>query len=231
VQAPLIASDIAQMTSDGEHFRIAIFKGDDKYRKFVRGTNSAVYAKLDGASETATNTKSKNEAKTVKALSNLRPQHLTEAVLIRPIDTHAPGLVYARSEFFESEKDPTTKKRVVRGYYFLDELQTQGDGSARLLRRFWFNRVNAVQFARVQTFEDGVLTTDTVYSDFKPVGEQNLTLPTKISLTRPQDHYEISLTYQSPESVVLDKEYQPEVFVLENKTNLPEVDLDAPKKP
>jgi len=231
VQGPL-AIDIAQMASDGEHFRIAIFKGDDKYKKFVRGTNSAVYSKLDGTSEKATNTQSKNEAQTVKALSNLRPQHLTDAVLIRPIDTHAQGLVYARSEFFQSEKDPTSKKRIVRGYYFLDELQTQGNGSARLLRRFWFNRVNAVQFARVQTFDDdGVLTTDTVYSEFQPVGEQNLTLPTKISLTRPQDHYEISLTYQSPESVVLDKEYQPEVFVLENKTNLPEVDLDAPKKP
>jgi hypothetical protein len=56
-------------------------------------------------------------------------------------------------------------------------------------------------------------------------------MPTKISLTRPQDHYEISLTYQSPESVILDKQYDPEIFVLENKTNLPEVDLDAPKKP
>lgn len=230
VQGPL-AIDIAQMASDGEHFRIAIFKGDEKYRKFVRGTNSAVYSKLDGTSETAKNAQSKNEAQTVKALSNLRPQHLTDAVLIRPIDTHGQGLVYARSEFFQSEKDPVSKKRVVRGYYFLDELQTQGDGSARLLRRFWFNRVNTVQFARVQIFEDGVLTTDIVYSDFKPVAVQNLTLPTKISLTRPQDHYEISLTYQSPESVVLDKEYQPEVFVLENKTNLPEVDLDAPKKP
>ena len=231
VQAPLIASDIAQMTSDGEHFRIAIFKGDDKYKKFVRGTNSAAYAKLDGASDTAASGKSKSEAQTVKALSNLRPQHLTDAVLIRSIDTHASGLVYARSEFFQSEKDPASKKRVVRGYYFLDELQTQGDGAARLLRRFWFNRVNTVQLARVQTFDDGVLTTDIVYSDFKPVGEQNVTLPTKISLTRPQDHYEISLTYQSPESVVLDKQYEPDVFVLENKTNLPEVDLDAPKKP
>jgi hypothetical protein len=232
VRAPFVASDIAQMTSDGEHFRIAIFRGDEKYKRFVRGTNSAAYAKLDGTNDTATSGKSKNEAQTVKALSNLRPQHLTDAVLIRPIDTHAQGLVYARSEFFQSEKDPASKKRIVRGYYFLDELQTQGEGSARLLRRFWFNRVSAVQFARVQTFDDdGVLTTDVVYSDFKPVGEQNVTLPTKISLTRPQDHYEISLTFQSPESVVLDKGYQPDVFVLENKTNLPEVDLDAPKKP
>jgi hypothetical protein len=232
VQAPLIASQIAQMTSDGERFRIAIFQGDEKYKKFFRGTNTAAYSRLDGNSDATGKGKSNQETQAVKALSNLRPQHLTDAVLIRPIDTHAPGVVYARSEFFQSEKDPNSKKRVVRGYYFLDELQTQGDGSARLLRRFWFNRVNAVQFARVQTFDDdGILTTDVVYSDFKPVSEQNVTLPTKISLTRPQDHYEISLTYQSPESVVLDKEYEPDVFVLQNKTNLPEVDLDSAKKP
>src|SRR6185437_8523658 len=73
VQAPLIASDIAQMTSDGEHFRIAIFKGDDKYKKFVRGTNAAVYSKLDGTAEPATKGKVNTEAQTVKALSNLRP--------------------------------------------------------------------------------------------------------------------------------------------------------------
>src|SRR3989442_29900 len=136
VQGPL-AIDIAQMTSDGEHFRIAIFQGDEKYRRFVRGTNSAVYSKLDGASEpTTTPSKDKRvtEGQAVKALSNLRPQHLTDALLIRPIDAHATGIVYARSEFFESEKDPAGNKRVVRGYYFLDELQTTGDGSAKLLR-------------------------------------------------------------------------------------------------
>ena len=232
VRAPFVASDIARMTSDGDHFRIAIFQGEAKYKKFVRGTNAAVYSKLNGNGDPSVKVKPNQEAQTVKALSNLRPQHFTDAVLIRPIDTQVPGLLYARSEFFQSEKDPASKKRVVRGYYFLDELQTLGDGSARLLRRFWFNRVGGVHFSRLQTFDDrGALITDVTYSDFKPVGEQGVTLPTKISLTRPQDHYQLSLTYQSPESVVLDREYQLDVFVLENKTNLPEVDLDAPKKP
>jgi hypothetical protein len=231
VQGPL-AIDIAQMTSDGEHFRIAILKGDEKYKRFVRGTNAAVYAKLDGNTEPATKGKPNNEAQTVKALSNLRPQHLTDALMIRPIDPH-DGLVYARSEFFQSEKDPASKKRVVRGYYFLDELQTGADGSARLLRRFWFDRVNAVQLARLQTFDDkGALTTDVTYADFKPFGsEHTVTLPSKIGLTRPQDHYEITITYQSPEEVTIDREYPPEAFVLENKWNLQEVDLDAQKKP
>ena len=232
VQGPL-AIDIAQMTSDGEHFRIAVLKGEDKYKRFVRGTNAAVYAKLNGNGEPATKGKPNNEAQTVKALSNLRPQHLTDALMIRPIDPNANGILYARSEFFQSEKDPASKKRVVRGYYFLDELQTGSDGSARLLRRFWFNRVNAIQLARLQTFDEkGALTTDVSYSDFKPFGsEGTVLLPTKIGLTRPQDHYQITLTYQSPDSVTIDRDYPPEAFILENKWNLPEVDLDAPKKP
>src|SRR5215216_1365576 len=39
--------DIAQMASDGEHFSVAVLKGDDKYRRFVKGTNSADYGKFD----------------------------------------------------------------------------------------------------------------------------------------------------------------------------------------
>lgn len=232
VQAPFVASDIAQMTSDGQHFRIAIFQGEAKYKKFFRGTNAAVYEKLNGTSDAPAKGKANQEAQAVKALSNLRPQHLTDAVMIPAIDTSAAGLMYARSEFFQSEKDPASKKRVVRGYYFLDELQAGAGGSARLLRRFWFNRVGGVQFSRIQTFDErGALITDVSYSEFKPVGEQRVTLPTRISITRPQDHYQLSLTYQSPESVVLDREFPADVFVLENKTNLPEVDLDAPRKP
>src|SRR6266566_8439174 len=46
VQGPF-ATEVAQMTSDGEHFRIAILKGDDKYHRFVRGTNQAIYPKLE----------------------------------------------------------------------------------------------------------------------------------------------------------------------------------------
>ena len=38
--------DIAQMASDGQHFTVAVLKGDEKYKRFVKGTNSAVYARL-----------------------------------------------------------------------------------------------------------------------------------------------------------------------------------------
>src|SRR6185436_10779406 len=39
--------DIAQMASDGEHFSVAVLKGEEKYKRFVKGTNSAVYPRLD----------------------------------------------------------------------------------------------------------------------------------------------------------------------------------------
>lgn len=235
IQVPLIASDVAQMTSDGEHFRIAILKGDEKYHRFVRGTNNAVYPQLDtDGAKAVKQSKTNTEAQTVKALSNLRPQHLTEALLISPIDAHASGLLYARSEFFQSEKDTShtqSKKRIVRGYYLLDEFQPGDNGSARLLRRFWFDRVGGIRLARLQTFsEAGALVTDVSYSDLRKFGsEGNVVLPSQISLTRPQDHYKISITYQAPESATLDREYPADAFLLENKWGLREVDLDAPK--
>src|SRR6185295_16411991 len=48
VKVPVIGSDVAQMTSDGEKFRVAILQdgGTGKYKKFVLGTNNADYSKL-----------------------------------------------------------------------------------------------------------------------------------------------------------------------------------------
>jgi hypothetical protein len=233
IQTPIVPSDIVQMTSDGEHFRIAILQGDDKIRKFVKGTNNAVYAKLDMDGNVKTADK-KAEALTVNALSNLRPQHLTDALLLNPINPQTPGTFYVQSEFFESEKDATkedSNKRVLRGYYFLDELISNGEQGARLSRRFWFDRVGGIRLARLQTFDEkGVLANDVTYGPVTKFGaEGNVLLPAKVSLTRPHDQYKISITYQTPESLTINHEYPADAFILTNKANLPEVDLDEKK--
>ncbi len=187
-----LLADIARMTSDGEHFRVAVLKGDEK--------------------------------------------HLTDALLIQPIpQPPAPNLFYSKSEFFEEEPDsrPQAKKgaRVVRGYYLLEELVQTAPGEARLRRRFWFDRVGTIRLARLQTFDErGLLDTDVSYSAERTLGQEtSVRLPSHIELTRPKDQYKLSLTYQAPESVTIDREYEPAVFVLENTTGLPEVDLDAQK--
>ncbi|MDX6713198.1 MAG: hypothetical protein QOH96_4214 [Blastocatellia bacterium] len=226
--------DIAQMASDGEHFSVAVLKGDDKYRRFVKGTNNAIYAKLDGddSAVESKKVKQKTEKETVSALSNLRPQHLTDALMVRPI-TADDSLIYSQSQFFQEEPDNRlqAKKgtRIMRGYYLLEEFSQPTAGEARLLRRFWFDRVGGIRLARLQTFDErGFLITDVSYSNETPFGNTaQVTLPSRIELTRPQDQYKLSITYQDPASVELNKEFRPEAFVLENKWQLPEVDLDA----
>jgi hypothetical protein len=234
-----LSVDIAKMTSDGEHFRVAILKGDEKYRRFVKGTNNADYGEFsgDGNGHTNQSASSKAERATVSALSNLRPQHLTDAFLIKPIEQPAAaGYYYSQSEFFEEEADqrPNAKKgaRVVRGYYLLEEFTQSSGNELRLKRRYWFDRFEQVRLARLETFDDhGVLETEVKYSDERSVGNgKPVGLPTRIVLTRHKDSYRINMTYQAPESVNLDHEYPADVFVLENSTGLPEVDLDNRRK-
>ncbi len=226
--------DIAQMASDGEHFSVAVLKGDDKYRRFVKGTNNAKYEKFDNQSNDAAKTdKEKTEKQAVSALSNLRPQHLTDAFLIRPIDQSNS---YVQSEFFNEEADSRreAKKgtRVIRAYYLLEEFSNAGS-EAKLQRRFWFDRVGTnVRLARVQSYDnEGALITDVAYFNEKVLGsETSASLPSRIEVTRPQDQYKLSISYQDSASVDLNREYPAKAFVLENKWGLKELDLDAQNK-
>jgi len=228
--------DIAQMASDGEHFSVAVLKGDDKYKRFVKGTNSAVYPSLETEEPTTKNQneQQKNEKVTVSALSNLRPQHLTDAFMIRPIEANN-SFIYAQSEFFQEEADnrrnANKNSRIMRGYYLLEEFST-ASGDAKMLRRFWFDRVNGIRLARVQSYDDrGKLITDVAYFNEKTLGSSaTASLPSRVEITRPQDQYKLSISYQDSTSVELNREYTPKAFVLENKWQLPEVDLDAQLK-
>lgn len=238
IQVPFIATDIAQMTSDGERFRVAVLQGEDKYRRFVKGTNNAVYEKLELNGDENQSGKNKKKTmsnrETVSALSNLRPQHLTEAFMIRPIEVaEQSGLIYSKSEFFQEEPDtrPRAKKdtRVVRGYFLLEEFSTGPTNELRLHRRFWFDRVGGIRLARMQTFDNqGSLDTDVAYWDDRALGTDGHRLPSRIDITRPHDRYRLIISYQAPDSIELDREFRPEAFVLENRWQLPEVDLDAP---
>jgi hypothetical protein len=230
-----ILVDIAQMTSDGERFRVAVLRGEDKYKRFVKGTNNATYPKLvepETTSAPQSNTKKKGEKETVSALSNLRPQHLTDAFMIRPIEPNS-GLIYAQSEFFQEEPDPRPRakkgSRIVRPYYLLEEFSQPNAGDAKMLRRFWLDRVGGIKLARVQTYDDrGLLVTDVSYFNEKTLGSSTTaSLPSRIEITRPQDQYKLNITYQDTGSVELNREIPAKAFVLENKWGLPEVDLDA----
>jgi len=231
VQVPVIKTDVAQMTSDGQTFRVAILNdgGSGRYKKFVKGTNNADYTKLQKSLN------SSDDGGTVKqnvnAFANLRPQHFTDALLVRPID---PADVYTISTIFQIENDETQNKKsplytVMRGYYMLDEYVKQDDGSLKITRRFWFDRVGGIRLARQQLFDvKGEIDSDIVYGKegaLTATGDY-ANLPLRIQVTRPKDRYTMSLTYQSPESVTIGKNYPAAAFVLQNTWGLQEVDLD-----
>jgi len=234
VQVPIIKSDVAQMTSDGETFRVAILQdgGSGKYKKFVKGTNSADYSKLQSSLSADAATNNKKEVKeNVNAFVNLRPQHFTDAMLVRPTNA---DYVYTQSSIFELEENLSVEKKsplrkVMRGYYLLDEYAKSADGSLQISRRFWFDRVGGIRLARQQIFDAvGEIESDIVYGK-----EGNLTdspayarLPLEIQVTRPKEKYSMKLTYQAPEDVTIGKTYPDTAFVLQNSWNLEVIDLD-----
>lgn len=232
VQLPIIKSDIAQMTSDGEKFRVAILNdgGSGKYKKFVVGTNDADYSPLQQEVERIGDAQQLKQ--NVNAFSNLRPQHFTDAILVRPIDNEQ--FDYLTTTITQEEYDVVAKKNsplkwVLRGYYLLDEVRKNENGDLVISRRFWFDRVGTIRLSRQQIFDaKGEIESDIVYGkegNLTETGEYNQ-LPLQIVVTRPKEKYKMSLTYQSPESVSIGKTYPEKAFVLENTWGLEEVNLD-----
>lgn len=232
VQVPVIKTDVAQMTSDGKNFRVAILQdgGSGKYKKFVKGTNDADYSKLHknlNAAENGNGAANQN----VSAFANLRPQHFTDAILVRPIDS---ADLYTQSTIFQIEEDVTQPKKsplrtVVRGYYLLDEFVKGGDGDLKITRRFWFDRVGGIRLARQQIFDAaGEIESDIIYGQEGTLteGTDYKNLPLRIQVTRPKEKYTMSLTYQTPELVTIGNNFPAAAFILQNTWNLEEVDLD-----
>ena len=231
VKVPVIKTDVAQMTSDGEKFRVAILQdgGSGKYKKFVVGTNLADYSKLQKELDETNGDSTIRQ--NVNAFSNLRPQHFTDAMLVRPTD---PKYVYTHSTIFQIEEDIKQGKKsplrvVNRGYYLLDEFVRGTAGELTISRRFWFDRVGKIRLARQQIFDaKGEIESDILYGaegTLTDTGEYR-NLPLQIIVTRPQEKYSMRLTYKTPETVVIGHTYPQTAFVLKNSWGLDEVDLD-----
>ena len=221
------------MTSDGEKFQVAILQDGSggKYKKFVTGTNAQDYSVLQEKVVALAKGEPKELKKNVNAFANIRPHHFTEAVLVRPVDTSK--YQYTKSTLIREEVDFKQKKKsplywVLRGYYLIDELQKNDDGTTKILRRFWFDRVGGARLARQQIFDkDGEIESDIVYGRVGALSkEAGYNLPLLVEVTRPKEKYKMSLTYQAPKTVKIGKTYKPAAFVLKNRWNLEELDLD-----
>ncbi len=218
---------IADMVSESNHFRVAIYNPTE-YRQFLIGTNDADYSawlqKLKGRDKES-------------ALSQARPFHFTEALMMRPVALSDPRFVFGMEEALVDEPDarPRAKKgaRVLRSFYVISELEVspEGQGPARVRRRFWFDRANGARFARQQIFDQqGQLTTEVLYSDYKKLGSSGEAVwPGVIWVNRPHEGYMARLTFND-EKFEINPDLKPNAFALENTEKLRETDLDKPEQ-
>jgi hypothetical protein len=226
VKAPVINSQVADMVSDGQQFRLAMW---EPKKRFLRGTNLKDYERL-----TADDVKGARDPEVAKAggLVNMRPQHLTDAFLIKPASVNERIEIFreeVRQE--EADKRPGKSKRAVIKSYSVLYVVERNNGRMELRRKFWFDRTQDNQLARQQTFDNGSgrLASDISYSDWAVVPENNRSWPTRVVVDRFNDGYKLELKLE-PESMELNLVLPGTTFVLENINKFEEIDLDAPRK-
>ena len=225
IQVPVAKTKLAEMVSDSEHFKVAIYY--DKYKRFLLGTNNADYSRWR---ERLQSTKEAQQS----GFINARPFHFTDALLVRPLHVGKAGFVYNVQEELSEEPDtrPGAKKnaRVIRSFYIVSEMEitdtTRNIGV--LKRRFWFDRTSQLQLKRQQVFDNkGRLITDVRYSNYlKFAPDSQILRPGVIEVRRPYDKYSAELNFLAESTEFNLEDLPTTAFVLENDQKLPETDLD-----
>jgi hypothetical protein len=220
IRAPIVKQNIADMVSDGQKFRIAVFQPAE-YRRFLIGSNDRDYESRIG--ELGKMEQGKRQQ--ISSIARVRPQHLTDALLVPKIDK--ANVRYFASDLLREELDikPGLKPRpVMRSYQILHLLTEIGDGQLRLLRQYWFDRTNTERpLVKVENFNaEGGLTTITNYRNYHSLA--NTIFPKTIEIVRMQDQYSLELNFNDLEE---NADVALQVFMLENTENLPEKDLDT----
>jgi outer membrane lipoprotein-sorting protein len=175
-QAPVIAKNIFDMVSDGQTFEVSI----PSKHKFVVGP-------VNVARQSA------------KPIENLRPQHLTEALLWAPIAAGEPVLIEESSESNVRYYVLT----IIRPAAGADSASAAaGTDNFEIVKKVWFER-GALKVSRVETFgHGGVVGSDVRYSDWQPAGGALAgagsagaapSYPREIDIARPGEDYQLAI--------------------------------------
>ncbi len=222
VQIPVTHSRMAEMVSEANQFKVAIYQGAPS---FLIGTNDADYSRW----------REKLGKERQSALANARPFHFTQTLLMQPLHLGEAGHIYGLEEQLLEETvaaaDGKKAVKVLQSYYVVSELLGKPEGTARVQRRFWFGRSGQVSLARQQLFDErGNLATEVYYSNYQKLNAERPELwPSVILVSRPHDGYAARFTFGG-ESFEVNPELPPTAFTLENKENLPLTDLDKPQQ-
>ena len=222
-----IGAKVAEMVSDGQRFKLAMYRPQDK-RRFIYGSNLTDIERMN-----ATAIKETKDAQLTKAggLVNMRPQHITDSFLIKPItESDRPSAFREEVRQVEADTRPGKKNRLVeRSYYVIYVLERDEKGQLKLRRKFWFDRSQTgTPLVRQQTFENGVgrLASDVTYSDWFTPPNSSSALPLHVIIDRRNDGYRLDLRLET-ETVEVNADLPLTTFNLENTEKLEEINLGA----
>lgn len=162
-QAPVIGKNIFDMVSDGKTFEISI----PSKHKFVTGPVNV-------------------RRPSSKPIENLRPQHLTDALLWAALTTQSTVL-------FEESSEANVRYYVLTVLRAPTGVNRAADSATdfEIAEKIWFDRAD-LHVARVEGFAaGGVVGSDVRYSDWQPAGERSY--PRQIDIARPGEDYQLAI--------------------------------------
>jgi hypothetical protein len=190
-QAPVVRTDIFDMASDGRKFQLFI----PSKQKFIVGS-------------AALNPSPKN------SLENLRPQHIVEALLLKPVRP-------PQDQYFIAEAEDASQR-----FYVVGVLGSCSGGEFLLKRKIWFDRSN-LSIARVQLYgPGGSYQEDIHYSFYEDLS--GVHFPRRVDISRPLEDYSLSMTI---ESATFNQDIPASKFVLNQPATAQLVVLKAPPAP
>src|SRR5437868_5449501 len=199
---PVLRNRAFDIVSDGQTFRLSI----PPKNKFVIGRNDVIYPSQQG-------------------LEGLRPQHILDALLMRPLDPKDEiAIVQAENEIVIN---PKSKKEEYQPNYGLEILRNEpAPVGWTLSRKIYFNRED-LQVSRELLYDTaGAVITDTHYSKYMNYG--GVDFPSVINIDRPQEEYSIVL---SVVKITFNEPLRDDQFVLAQPPGSQLVRLDVEPPP
>lgn len=195
---PIVRTRAFDMVSDGHDFKLSI----PPKNRFVIGRND-----LDTHN-------------TQQPLENLRPQIIYDSLLLQPIDPE--------NEIAVLEND-TEKVSDAKGHWFeqadyvIDVVRKRGAGWF-LSRKIIFSRTDLLPDRQLAYDDNGDVTTETRYQNYKSYGGQNF--PSLVEIKRPEEEYKITLGIVK---LTLNEPLSDDKFVLQQPAGAEVIHLGGPQ--
>jgi len=195
---PVLRNRMFDMVSDGKNFSLSV----PPKNKFIVGRNDVIHP---GHS----------------TVENLRPQAIFDALLLREIDFQHELAVLENTT--EPVVDAKSKKQLEEPDYTLDVVdKTEGDSV--LSRKIIFNREDLLPHRQIVYDKDGNVVTDARYEEYQ--NTSGINFPTRITINRPQEEYDIILEV---EKVRFNEQLTDDQFQLPQPPGSELVRLDLPE--